>query len=138
MGLVHAAQDLAIGVYKQTCKILLPAALYESILVTWSKDVACSMVDLKVVVSAILRLAADVWPLRYRDPKALPLAFGNGNLHHSYNMFCTHNTTGAVKRGETWVERVILANKQLANHLWRITTNHYRGACDPETTLHLA
>lgn len=27
----------------------------------------------KVVVSVILRLAAGVWPLRYRDPDALPL-----------------------------------------------------------------
>lgn len=111
MGLVHAAQDLAIGVYKQTCKILLPAALYESILVTWSKDVACSMVDLKVVVSAILRLAADVWPLRYRDPKALPLVFGNGNLHHSYNMFCTHNTTVPSSEVIYGSKRVIFAIK---------------------------
>ena len=29
----HAAQDLPTGVYKQTCKILLPVALYDSILV---------------------------------------------------------------------------------------------------------
>ena len=57
VGLVHATQDITIGLYKQTCKILLPVALCDSILVP---DLRMSLVNggSNVVVSVILRLAA--------------------------------------------------------------------------------
>ena len=70
VGLVHATQDITIGLYKQTCKILLPVALCDSILVP---DLRMSLVNggSNVVVSVILRLTAGVWPLSYRDLDAL-------------------------------------------------------------------
>ena len=72
--LVHATQDLTIGVYKQICKILLPVALCDSILVP---DLRTSLVKggSNVVVSVILRLTAGVWPLSYRDLNAFTNGF---------------------------------------------------------------
>lgn len=57
VGLVHATQDIIIDTYKQTCKILLPVALCDSILVP---DLKMSLVEggSQVVVSVILRLTA--------------------------------------------------------------------------------
>jgi hypothetical protein len=67
-------QDFAIGVYKGNCKILLPVALCDPILVP---GLRMSLVEggSKVVLSVILRLAAGVWPLSYRDPKAFTVYF---------------------------------------------------------------
>ena len=57
VALVNTVQDFTIGVYKQICKILLPVALRDSILVP---DLGMSLVNggSNVVVSVILRLAA--------------------------------------------------------------------------------
>lgn len=57
LGFYPATQDITIGNYKQTCKILLPVALCNSILVP---DLKMSLVNggSNVVVSVILRLAA--------------------------------------------------------------------------------
>jgi hypothetical protein len=70
-GLVQATQDFAIGAYKGDCKILLPVALCDSILVPGLR-MSLGEGGSKVVVSVILRLAAGVWPLECRNPYALP------------------------------------------------------------------
>jgi hypothetical protein len=94
VGLVHTIQDFAIGVYKENCKILLPVALCDPILVP---GLRMSLVEggSKVVVSVILRLAAGVCPLSYRDLKALLstlVGFQGENLHRQQSSFYTLDT----------------------------------------------
>jgi len=94
-GLVHATRDFTIGVYKENCKILLPVALCDPIL---APGLRMSLVEggSKVVVSVILRLAAGVWPLSYRDPEALPftlIGFQGENLHHQQSPLSILYTT---------------------------------------------
>jgi hypothetical protein len=86
-------QDVTIGVCKENCKILLPVALCDLILVP---GLRMSLVEggSKVVISVILRLAAAVWPLSYRDPEALPSTCLLGeNLHHQQSPLSILDTT---------------------------------------------
>lgn len=92
-GLVQATQDFAIGAYKGSCKILLPVALCDTILVP---GLRMSLVEggSKVVVSVILRLAAGVWPLECRDPYAVSLA----------STVRTHDRHEPLSCAESWRE----------------------------------
>ena len=73
----------------------------------------------KVVVSVILRLAAGVWPLRYRDPDALPLIIRRATtLHHQYDLSCILDSISFRSGHECDGFRVLLPANGAAPELW--------------------